>query len=251
MNVGHSVEEDTRMAIRRVSRTKVSEQVLEQMKAEIIRGHWSTGSKIPSEVALTERFGVSRVSIREAIHRLVGMGVLCIRRGQGTFVNEILAQDYFRTLLPILMIDAPSLDHMLEFRAMIEIGSAELAAARATKDDVARLRAALARMRRFQGDGKRFAAEDLSFHTALALATHNDVVVKVTAIIHDMLRDAMEEIVRITGYEGGLHYHQQILEAIDRRDATGAVRVMTEHIAVTIERVGKRHLRPARPATAR
>jgi len=239
------------MAIRPVTRTKVSEQVLEQMKAQIIRGHWASGSKIPSEVALTKLFGVSRVSIREAIHRLVGMGVLCIRRGEGTFVNEILAQDYFHTLLPILMIDAPSLDHMLEFRAMIEIGSAGLGASRASQDDIARLRAALAGMRRSKGDRKRFAAEDLSFHTALALATHNEVVVKVTAIIHDMLRDAMEEIVRITGFEGGLHYHKQILEAIERKDATAAASIMKEHIAVTIERVGMERMPVARPASTR
>ncbi len=239
------------MAIRPVSRTKVSEQVLEQLKAQIIRGEWPTGSKIPSEVALTKMFGVSRVSIREAIHRLVGMGVLCIRRGEGTFVNEILAQDYFRTLLPILMVDPPSLDHMLEFRAMIEIGSTGLAAERATADDLARLRAALASMRRLHGDRKRFAAEDLNFHTALALATHNEVVVKVTAVLHDMLRAAMEEIVRITGFEGGLHYHKQILEAIERRDATAAAGIMREHIAVTIERVGKDHAKVARHASTR
>lgn len=237
------------MAIRPITRTKVSEQVLDQMKAQIIRGHWSIGSKIPSELALTELFGVSRVSVREAIHRLVGMGVLCIRRGEGTFVNEILAQDYFRTLLPILMIDAPALDHMLEFRAMIEIGSARLAATRAVKEDLTRLRAALTRMRRFQGDRKRFAAEDLAFHTALALATHNDVVVKVTAIIHDMLREAMEEIVRIAGYEGGLHYHQRILDAIERRDAAAAATVMQEHIAVTSERIRNEHVK--RHASAR
>lgn len=239
------------MAIRPVTRTKVSEQVLDQMKQQIIRGDWATGGRIPSEVALTKSFGVSRVSIREAIHRLVGMGVLCIRRGEGTFVNEILAPDYFGTLLPILMIDAPSLDHMLEFRAMIEIGSAEHAARRARKEDLARMRAALANMRRYQGDCKRFAAEDLSFHTALALATHNEVVVKVTAIIHDMLREAMEEVVRITGYEGGLHYHKRILEAIERKDARAAVIIMTEHIGVTIERIGKEHVNLARRAPAR
>jgi GntR family transcriptional repressor for pyruvate dehydrogenase complex len=239
------------MAIKPVTRTKVSEQVLDQMKAEIIRGRWAAGSKIPSELALAALFGVSRVTIREAIHRLAGMGVLCIRRGEGTFVNEILAPDCFNALLPALMIDAPSLDHMLEFRAMIEIGSAGLAAGRATADDLGRMRTALANMRRHQGDARRFAAEDLAFHTALALATHNDVVVKVTAIIHDMLRDAMQEIVRIAGYEGGLHYHRHILEAIERGDATAAARLMQEHIAVTIERVGRRRVKRARAASAR
>jgi GntR family transcriptional repressor for pyruvate dehydrogenase complex len=227
------------MAIRPVTRKKISEQVLEQMKDQIIRGRWSTGSKIPSEVKLTELFGVSRVSVREAIHRLVGMGVLCIRRGEGTFVNEILAQDYFRTLLPILMIDAPSLDDMLDFRAMIEVGSASLAARRADKEDLARMRAALQAMERWQSDRKRFATEDLAFHTAVAVASHNGAVVKVTAIIHDMLEKAMEEIVRITGTEDGLHYHAKILEAIEKKDDREAARVMAEHIGVTIDRVSK------------
>ncbi len=227
------------MAIRPVKREKVSELVLEQMKDQILRGRWGTGSKIPSEARLTELFGVSRVSVREAIHRLVGMGVLCIRRGEGTFVNEILAADYFKTLLPILMIDAPSLDDMLDFRAMIEVGSARLAAQRADADDLTRMRATLAAMEATRGDRKRFSAEDLAFHTALAVASHNGVVVKVTAIVHDMLEVAMEEIVRITGYEGGLHYHRKILEAVERRDEQEAARLMAEHIGVTIEKVSK------------
>ncbi len=227
------------MAIRPVTRKKVSEQVLEQMKDQIVRGRWATGTKIPSEARLTELFGVSRVSVREAIHRLVGMGVLCIRRGEGTFVNEILAQDYFRTLLPILMIDAPSLEDMLEFRAIVEVGSARLAARNARKEDLAHMRAALAAMEGARGDRKRFAAEDLAFHTALAVASHNGVMVKVTAIIHDMLEQAMVEIVRITGFDGGLHYHREILEAVERKDAREAARLMAEHIGVTIEKISR------------
>jgi GntR family transcriptional regulator, transcriptional repressor for pyruvate dehydrogenase complex len=226
------------MAIRPVTSKKVSEQVLDQLKDQVIRGRWPSGSKIPSEARLTELFGVSRVSVREAIHKLVGMGVLCIRRGEGTYVNEILAQDYFETLLPMLMIDAPSLEHMLEFRAMIEVGSARLAAQRAGAEDLARMRAALAAMEAAVGDRKRFSAEDLAFHTAVAVASRNGAVVKVTAVIHDMLEAAMEEIVRITGYEGGLHYHRRILAAIEKKDEKEAARVMAEHIGVTIDKVG-------------
>jgi GntR family transcriptional regulator, transcriptional repressor for pyruvate dehydrogenase complex len=227
------------MGIKSVKRKNISDEVLDQMKEQIISGEWSTGSKIPGELNLTKLFGVSRVSIREAIHRLVGMGVLCIRRGEGTFVNEILAQDYFQTLLPMLMIDGSSLSHMMEFRAMIEIGSAGLAAARAKKDDINRLRTTLVNMEKYQGDYKKFAAEDLNFHTALAIATHNSAVVKVNAVIHDMLRKSMEEIVRITGYEGGLYYHRLILAAVENKDEAEAVKIMKEHIDVTIDKVSK------------
>jgi GntR family transcriptional regulator, transcriptional repressor for pyruvate dehydrogenase complex len=227
------------MAIKSLKRKSISDEVLEQMKEQIITGVWSTGSKIPGEMQLARMFGVSRVSVREAIHRLAGMGVLSIKRGEGTFVNEILAQDYFHTLLPILMIDNASLPHMMELRAMIEIGSAGLAAVRAKKEDIVRLNTALANMENYKGNHKRFSAEDLNFHTAIAMATHNSAVLKVNAVIHDMLRKTMEEIVRITGYEDGIHYHRKILEAIEKKDKNEAVKIMTEHINVTIEKVSK------------
>lgn len=93
-------------------------------------------------------------------------------------------------------------------------------------------------MQKCQGDYKRFAAEDLNFHTALALATQNSVVVKVNAIVHDMLRMAMEEIVSRTGFRDGLYYHGKILDAIIAKNETGAVELMKEHISVTIQKVG-------------
>jgi GntR family transcriptional regulator, transcriptional repressor for pyruvate dehydrogenase complex len=227
------------MGIKPIRQKSVSSEVLEQMKQQIINGDWPTGSRIPGELQLAKMFGVSRVSVREAIHRLAGIGVLRIKRGDGTYVNEILTQDYFHTLLPILMINKASLKHMLEIRAMIESGSAGLAALRAKKEDIVRLRAALSNMKQFKGDWKKFSAEDLNFHTAIAIATHNSAVVKVNAVIHDMLMKAMKEIVRITGYDDGLYYHAKILEAIEKKDQFSAVTIMKEHIDVTIEKVGK------------
>ncbi len=226
------------MNIKPIVQKRVSDEVLDQIKEHIISGEWTPGSKIPGEMELTGLFGVSRVSIREAINRLVGMGVLSIRRGEGTYVSEILPKDYFNALLPFLMIGKASLREMLEFRAMVETESARLAALRATQEDIGRMKGILDNMQKCQGDYKRFAAEDLNFHTALALATQNSVVVKVNAIVHDMLRMAMEEIVSRTGFRDGLYYHGKILDAIIAKNETGAVELMKEHISVTIQKVG-------------
>lgn len=225
------------MDMQPVQKRKVVDEVLDQMKEQILSGNWSPGTKIPGEMELTRIFGVSRVSIREAIHRLVGMGILSIRHGDGTYIAEILPKDYFNALLPALLIESVSLGELLEFREMLEVESARHAASRATTEDLGRMRGILQSMKKAEGDHLRFAIEDLNFHTALALATHNSVIVKVNAIMHDMLKKAMEEIVVKTGFEDGMHYHACILEAVEKKDATLATTLMREHIQHTMERV--------------
>lgn len=225
------------MGIQPIKKKSVSDEVLNQIKNQIISGEWAPGTKIPGEIELTQMFGVSRISVREAIHRLVGMGVLTVKHGEGTYVTEMLPQEYFNTLLPILMIEAASLLEILEFRAIIETQSARLAAQRAEEEDIKRMEEILKRMEQSQGDFRKFALEDLNFHTAIALATRNKVLIKVNAIIHDMLKTAMEEIVSVSGSEGGLYYHGRILEAIKRMDGKTAAEIMQAHIDVTIERI--------------
>jgi len=225
------------MAIQPIEKKSISREVLDQIKGHIISGEWAPGTKIPGELELMRRFGVSRISVREAIHRLAGMGVLSVRRGEGTFVTEMLPQQYFNSLLPMLMIEGASLVEILEFRAMIEIESARLAAMRADTDDLRRLEEITGRMGELRGRHEEFALQDLNFHAAIALATHNRVIIKVNAIIHDMLKHAMEEIVRVSGFEGGMYYHAKILEAIRRKDADSAAGVMEEHIRATIRKM--------------
>ncbi|NLO39704.1 MAG: FadR family transcriptional regulator [Ruminiclostridium sp.] len=235
------------MAITAIHQKRISDEVFDQMKEHILSGEWGAGKKIPGELELTELFGVSRVSIREAIHRLVGMGVLTIRRGDGTYVSEVLPENYLNALLPILMIEGPSLDEMLEFRSMVEVESARLASRRATKEDLDRMSQVFQVMEQNKGNVPGFAAADLSFHIAIAMAAHNSVIIKVNAIIHDMLKKTMEEIVGITGFDDGLFYHKRILEAIQSKNEEEAVSVMREHIRVTINKVNDLKARNTQP----
>ncbi|NLN41216.1 MAG: FadR family transcriptional regulator [Clostridiales bacterium] len=225
------------MSIIAVKKQSVSDQVFEQIKQQIISGKWAPGEKIPSELELAKMFDVSRVSVREAIHRLIGMGVLYVRRGEGTYVSEMLPEDYFNALLPILMVERSNLIEMLEFRSILEVESIKLACSRANEDDISRLQKTIANMKKNRGDNRKFAAEDLNFHLALAIATHNAVIVKVNAIIHDMLKAAMEKVVELTGFDKGIYYHEKILDALINRDENAATELMREHIEVTMEKI--------------
>jgi len=229
------------MSIVAIKKRSVSDEVFEQIKQQIISGHWAAGDKIPSEMELARMFDVSRVSIREAIHRLVGMGVLYVRRGEGTYVSEIFPKDYFNTLLPILMVERTNLIEMLEFRSILEVQTIKLACRRADQDDIDRLEKTVANMKMNRGDNIKFAAEDLNFHLYLALATNNSVIVKVNAILHDMLKTAMEEVVELTGFDEGIYYHKKILDAVRNRDEEAAAELMSEHIEVTVKKIKEHH----------
>lgn len=227
------------MSIKAIEKKRVSDEVFEQMKDHIVSGEWAPGSKIPGELELVDLFEVSRVSVREAIHRLVGMGVLIIRRGEGTFVSEIIPSDYFDTLLPILTIERPNVLEMLEFRNIIEVESARLVSKRADEHDIERMSNIIRKMEDSQGDKQLFSTQDLNFHYAMAIATHNNVIIKVNAILSDMLKKSMEEIVGLTGYEGGIYYHKKILEAIKNKDEKLSAELMKEHIDSTMSKIKK------------
>lgn len=227
------------MAIKAIEKKRVSDEVFEQMKDQIVSGEWAPGMKIPGELELVDLFEVSRVSVREAIHRLVGMGVLVIKRGEGTFVSEIIPSDYFDTLLPILTIERSNVLEMLEFRNIIEVESARLVSKRADEQDIERMTNIIKKMEDCQGDKQLFSAQDLNFHYAMAIATHNSVIIKVNAILSDMLKKTMEEIVGLTGYEGGIYYHKKILEAIKNKDEKLSAALMKEHIDSTMNKIKK------------
>ncbi len=227
------------MSIKPISRKSVGSEVMDQLKEQILSGAWQPGSKIPGEMELTRSLGVSRLSVREAIQRLVGMGILTARRGEGTFVTEMLPKEYFNVLLPMLMLEEVNLLDMLEFRSILEIQSVRLAALRATPEDIEGLISIYQRMEQTQTDQERFAVEDLNFHTAIALSTHNQIIIKVNSIIHDMLKTAMLKIVHTFGTQGGLYYHSKILQAISEHDSQKASAYMQEHLDETLKKTNE------------
>lgn len=229
-----------KMCIRPIEKKEVSEEVFEQLKYNIISGVWPSGTKIPSELELTRLFNVSRVSVREAIHRLVGMGVLNVKKGEGTYVAEIAPYGYFSSLLPILMIERPALLEVLEFRSIIESESARLAARRASEEDIKILEEMIEQMKQRKGDYEKFSKSDLSFHAAIAMATKNSIIVKITSILHDILEAAMEEAVKIVGFDDGIYYHTLIVESIKARNEEKAFSIMREHIDNVIRKFDKK-----------
>lgn len=224
----------------RVSRVGVKTQVLAQIRDRIMDGTWQPGAKIPSENALAEALGVSRVSIREALKMLASLGLVESRQGGGTYVCEYTSEIFLNPLLPYLVLAKLDILHVLEYRKIAEKGNISLAVKRAGSAEIEELEGALRAMEEHKNDPRAFAEEDLRFHLLVAKATGNPIVMKVNAIIADILKISMYGIVESLGPRDGLYYHRKILDAIIDRDVPLAETLMEEHIERTIRRLKRK-----------
>ena len=227
------------MAIKPIKKSNISSQVFEQIKAEIANGEWAPGSRIPSENEFVKMLNVSRVTVRNALQRLIALELLEVRQGDGTFVREFSADMYMNSLMPMLFLKKVKLLEVLEFRKVIEIETGALTVERATQEDITRLEVIYDKMKKHIDNAERFAAEDLNFHMVLAETTKNSLVIKVNYIIKDILSASMTTIVKNLGVEDGLYYHKLIIEAIKERDMEKVKITLKNHIESTIDKVSK------------
>lgn len=219
------------MEIKPIQRTSISDQICEQIKKLILDGTWKPGEKIPSETELAESFGVSRVSIREALLKLTAVGFLESRFSGGNYVREVGADIYLNAIAPLVYVGSNSLRDVLEFRQVVEAKQAGLAARRAKPEDVERLEVLVEDMEKAAGNLEAFSEADLRFHMELARITENSLLVACMQLIRDVLGENMQRLVSERGYESGISDHKKLIEAIKENDEKNATALMEYHVA--------------------
>jgi GntR family transcriptional repressor for pyruvate dehydrogenase complex len=166
---------------------RVYEQVVEQIKELMRQGELKPGDKLMSERELSDRLGVSRPSVREALSALDFLGILESRHGEGTFISEVSEQRLIEPLALFMAMDREASLELLEVRKMMESNAAELAAVRADKEDIKKMCKALELME--QDFKQKILGEenDAAFHYSIAEATGNRTLVKIMNLVSDLL----------------------------------------------------------------
>ncbi len=216
--------------LRLIPRTKpVPELILDEITRWITEGFLKPGDRLPSESELAERFGVGRSSLREAMRALQLLGIVEVIQGKGTFLRQTyvlpLATDW------VSLSKMGLISQVMEARQIIEVAIAQLAAERATEEDIAAMRAAIQRAEEAHGDSVISGEASVDFHLALAEATHNDVL----ALMYKTVRDLYLETARQTqmtpeSVEDRLHDHRRILECVEQSSPELASKLMAQHI---------------------
>lgn len=154
--------------------------------AQMVLGEMAPGQSLPSEGDLATRFGVSRLTVREAVKMLAGRGLLDVGRGRRAIVIEPTGIAFSDFLSTVIHNDPKGTFDLIELRMSLEVQSATLAARRATRAGLAALESAIQGMREAAEDGKRginpadselrFHQHDVGFHEAIALSSGNRLI---------------------------------------------------------------------------
>jgi GntR family transcriptional regulator, transcriptional repressor for pyruvate dehydrogenase complex len=214
-----------------VSPPTTFEETVERLGNAIRLGLLAAGSRLPPERELAAQLGISRSTLRQAIVTLVQSGHLTSVRGRsgGTFVAE-------EPPLAASGVRKPSAHKMravLDYRVAIEAGATQLAAERARARDIARMQSCVDKM----GSAPKFDAyrrADMRFHIAMAEAAGSP---RLVTAMTEVQADMSELIALIAHPEAVLTrsnaQHAKLVRALERGDATRAVKLTRQHLAGT------------------
>ncbi|WZH35690.1 MAG: FadR/GntR family transcriptional regulator [Microbacterium enclense] len=209
-------------------------RVSDELQEAIASGRFRAGERLPSERDMSERFGVSRTVIREAIRTLYAKGVLEVSEGRGTQIATVSASRVTEAL-EVYLRGAQSQDllrpeHIAEVRETLETRLVELACSRATDDDIAAITAAHERMAAAR-DPETAATHDAEFHRLLARSTHNALMLTLIESINATMKAIRSTSLSVEGrLPVALDEHAAILDAVRARDAEAARRAMRHHL---------------------
>lgn len=222
-----------------VGRSKLYEQIVEQIQGRIVRGELRAGDRLLPERELAASFGASRTAVREALKTLAQMGLVDMRPGRGTVVTDNTS-DAMRSSLGLMMrvgqLSSPNA--LVELREIIEPEIAARAAERATDEHIATLRAAVETMDRALAHSVEYIAADNLFHRTLALATRNPLIVSLVDSIVGLLAEQRSLVFSVPGGPSrGQIFHKTVLDAVVRRDVEQARSAMRAHLVQVSEDV--------------
>jgi GntR family transcriptional regulator, transcriptional repressor for pyruvate dehydrogenase complex len=205
--------------------------IIKQIKDLLITGQLKPGDRLPPERKLSEKLGVGRTHVREAIRKLEFYGILRTRPQSGTYVAAIGISALESMIADILKIDSYSFQSLVETRVMLEINSIQLACERRTGDDLEKLEEALSNYLDKAIRGVKAVDEDFMFHLTIAEASRNKVLKSLLLIIvPDILSNYSIFKVCDTVTTKAIEEHRQLFNAIKKQDAATAAIIMNEHL---------------------
>ncbi|HUS65618.1 MAG TPA: GntR family transcriptional regulator [Kofleriaceae bacterium] len=164
-----------------VERQRVADEIVEQLRSLILTGQYRPGAKLPAERELARTMGVNRASLREALKRLEHQGLVRIRQGDGTRVEnfmETAGLELVAHLLPLATQHGfpDIIRDALEMRRLVAREIARLAAGRRDETDLQRLREVAARAAEPGLTDAEVFQLDFDFYIALIAAAKNRVI---------------------------------------------------------------------------
>jgi DNA-binding FadR family transcriptional regulator len=221
----------------RQSGKRLYEKVAATLAADIKKGSYEIGDRLPSERVLASKFGVSRPTMREAVIALEVDGLVEVRTGSGVYVKSTSPTGGAPHAADMGMFE------LLEARRAFESEAAALAAARISDEELAALRGLVDEMaEENKRDVELSEDADRRFHMGIAAATGNSAIVRAIEMFWDARQSSHQtqhflKKVRAGGVAPRIDEHAKILTALEKRDPEKARAAMVDHLTAVIEAV--------------
>lgn len=216
-----------------VKRT-LAEEIIISIKELIYTGKIKPGDKLPSERDMAEQLRVGRASVREALRALALTGILTIKPGDGTYLNENPSQIFSELLNSKLnlILQKNDFQQLMEARRILELQLVKLAAQRANPEIILTLEELVKQMESDYEDTELYIQEDVNFHLAISEAGGNYILFEAISTIRDLLTDAQRAMVKAVPslIPRSLKQHRWIYECIRDNKPEEAARAMDEHM---------------------
>ena len=213
---------------------RISDAITHQIRTAILSRRLQPGDRLPNERELADRFGVSRVTVRDALRTLEAGGLLEIRVGAsgGPFVTVPSTSFVGEGISHMLVLSDVDPEEIAEARVILELGTVGLVVERATETDIEDLRRLCAVGADALAAGDYDTQLSRDFHAALAVASHNRAIEMVTATFAGPLsmHAVREREPEQWSHEHTVAEHLELVEAIAARDGDRAREVMRAHL---------------------
>jgi DNA-binding FadR family transcriptional regulator len=212
------------------NKDRLSHEVANHILMLIQDGQLKPGDKLPSEQELTQLFGLSRPTIREAIHSLVARNILDVTHGRGTFVSQNPGVETDPLGLSALTTEQLG-ESLPEARVLIEPGVAGLAAKNATPEDMEAIETHLSDMEQIVQEGGVSMSVELEFHRSIANASKNLIIQRIVPIILESIMRTYSHAHRTREEHAmALEEHRNIVKAIRSGEVEHAEEAMRQHL---------------------
>lgn len=227
-------------SLRRSPALSVPDRLSVDLERLILDGSLQPGDRLPSERELCELLGVSRVSVRQALHELEARRLVDRRPGRGTIV--VAASDHggeagnaISALLNSTSNTTIELARIMELRAVVEPPIAALAAARVTPRDVEQLKLLVEAMEG-ENDLERYADLDRAFHQSISVYTHNPLLAQLIDLIATQIAPSRRGSLQTEARrQASSAAHRRIFEAIAAHDSALAEVEAREHVNTVLQ----------------
>ncbi len=227
----------------RMKSERLSQQVSKLLLSELRSGAYKAGDRLPSELALAERFGVSRTALREALASLKQDGILESRQGRGIVIRELAEREAFRFSDVTDRMSSTEANQLYEMRAILESEAAALAAKRLKPKDSELISRAFDAMAEAVGRHEPGDEAHSRFNDAITKASGNPFLVEFLDFLHGRLRSLARELRIETMMDPEravivLSEHEAICAAILAHDVLGARMATLTHLRSAAKRAG-------------